>query len=190
MPQFPSTHYRAADTAAEGNTGLQRVREGEGKRERKRYSLVYINTSSILLVIAGLRSRRRHYHHISGNVEICLYVFGGKNNANGDGGPAGMEGGVEEIIRPRRVWGRLLVRDLLSMGKMIPAAAAGGPNGITDEYCSYNLSRRSLFVLILTISMDVFFLPTSLSFSPFLSFCRPRIPSRPRFYLFAERETP
>lgn len=72
-------------------------------------------------------------------------------------GRQGWRGGVEEIIRPRRVWGRLLVRDLLSMGKMIPAAAAGGPNGITDEYCSYNLSRRSLFVLILTISMDVFF---------------------------------
>jgi len=54
--------------------------------------------------------------------------------------------GVEEIIRPRRDWGRVLVRDLLSMGKMIPAAAAGGPNGITDEYCSYNLSRRSFFL--------------------------------------------
>lgn len=74
----------------------------------------------------------------------------------------------EEIIRPRRVWGRLLVRDLLSMGKMIPAAAAGGPNGITDEYCSYNLSR-SLFVLILTISMDVFFPLPPLSLLPSLS---------------------
>lgn len=39
----------------------------------------FINISSILLlVIAGLWNRRRHYHHISGNVEICLYVFGEK----------------------------------------------------------------------------------------------------------------
>jgi len=85
VPQLPSTHYygrgkRAAiEGECEGKWG------GEEGRERKRHVLVYINTSSILLVIAGLRSRRRHYHHISGNVEICLYVFGGKNNATGEG---------------------------------------------------------------------------------------------------------
>jgi len=187
VPQLPSTHYSRNDGGGEGKRGCGGREKAEGANERESAILVYINTSSILLVIAGLRSRRRHYHHISGNVEICLYVFGGKNNANG----GGCSGAGEEIIRPRRVWGRLLVRDLLSMGKMIPVAAAGGPNGITDEYCSYNLSRRSLFVLILTISMDVFFSAVSLSLAPslFLSSC-PRTPSRPLFYLFAERETP
>lgn len=98
-------------------------------------------------------------------------------------------GEVEEIIRPRRVWGRLLVRDLLSMGKMIPAASAGGPNGITDEYCSYNLSRRSLFVLILTISMDFFFfLPTSLSLSFAVSVFLPPLNSFPSALLSLRRE--
>lgn len=134
----------------------------------------YINISSILLVIAGLRGRRRHYHHISGNVEICLYVFGGKKKNIAErtlwpGGGGGGGGGGEEIIRPRspRFWGRLLVRDLLSMGKMIPAAGtAGGPNGTGRILFVYNLSR-SLSVLILTISMDVFFFFFPVSFFAF-----------------------
>ncbi|KAL4113477.1 hypothetical protein QTP88_017092 [Uroleucon formosanum] len=82
------THYysQIRRRATCGDRGRVKNRTvGEGGRERKRHILVYINTSSILLVIAGLRGRRRHYHHISGNVEICLYVFGGKNNADGDG---------------------------------------------------------------------------------------------------------
>lgn len=97
VPQLPSTHYYyyiyTADTAKgdvrRGEEDRLGGAKGMSRRERKRYILVYINTSSILLVIAGLRSRRRHYHHISGNVEICLYVFGGKNNVDCDGALGG-----------------------------------------------------------------------------------------------------
>lgn len=71
-------------TAKEREGGGGRVLESRSRTARR----AYINISSILLVIAGLRSRRRHYHHISGNVEICLYVFGGKNNARGPRGGA------------------------------------------------------------------------------------------------------
>lgn len=118
-----------------------REREKERERWKKRVVLLahspraYINISSILLVIAGLRSRRRHYHHISGNVEICLYVFGGKNNAARTTATEGRRRNHKAVARAFR--GRLLVRDLLSMGKMIPAVEGRRVALMArTEYCS------------------------------------------------------
>lgn len=68
----------------------EREREIEKMKAVRSTIHIYIYISSILLVIAaGLRSRGRHYHHISGNVEICLYVFGGKNNRERAGARTG-----------------------------------------------------------------------------------------------------